>query len=769
MTGDRIDECVPGTFHRAMTPMTGATPGRTRRTALAAALLAVACNGRGPSAVHDLRVDDYASCAGTTDATDDINAALAAATGRTLFVPSGCKLIVRSPSIGGAALTVPSETTILCEDQSAGFFLARQYCNGGHYPGAACTADADCLGGGACTFDVGSSAFARQNAGDSFTVLKAAANSRRVAIKNCRIWANGVDAYGRCSAGTNAGKPCAHVCDGNTSAACDSNQDCADQRAGTTCLNLADCQTATPTPGVCNAQTGTPVGSGTVNLIDFSAATDAVIESIIVLDHRNGDFAFMVGSGNNSRISWSDNQQRSVAAWPGSYIAPIVPAPTWTVTTAASMAGAGAVDGNTLSGFTHGIRVTGNPATITRNKVRALDTSSAASYGIYSAGTSNHISANNIATSWTATGAIGIFIKGQQQQVIGNLVAAHIGLKTDVGTANVTIQGNRFFGGAAQKIICQGAGCLIADNYLAWGTTNNPILQIGTTDTRAVGGGHPVITGNLFFSDLRGATGITFADTGKRCASGSKTNEACANNNCTDCPRATGCPRACTGTCCAATVYGEIVVANNAFLSMATGIETSGLTSGNTTIIGLSVTNNLFGIQVGDGLKFPATASYLTQAYIASNNFCSLGGAPITNWSHTMGSMLENGCLAAADDIVQTVTLTNKNGSSLTAGDAVEIETTTDNAVKQATARSLKPIGIAPTGAANHAVERIALRGTTTCNTTDITIARGDRLKMSATPGKLGLARSADRAFAVALTARTASGGAQSVRCLLIP
>jgi len=67
------------------------------------------------------------------------------------------------------------------------------------------------------------------------------------------------------------------------------------------------------------------------------------------------------------------------------------------------------------------------------------------------------------------------------------------------------------------------------------------------------------------------------------------------------------------------------------------------------------------------------------------------------------------------------------------------------------------------------AVERVAVRGTTSCNTTDVRIARGDRLTVSTTPGKLAPANPADRSFAVALTARNAGADPPSVRCLLFP
>jgi hypothetical protein len=97
------------------------------------------------------------------------------------------------------------------------------------------------------------------------------------------------------------------------------------------------------------------------------------------------------------------------------------------------------------------------------------------------------------------------------------------------------------------------------------------------------------------------------------------------------------------------------------------------------------------------------------------------------------------------------------------------IATTGDNAVTRAVAGSVQPLGIALTGAANAAVEKVAVRGTTSCNTTDVRIARSDRLAVSTAAGKLGSAGPTDRAFAVALTARAGGTAPTSVRCLLLP
>jgi len=737
---------------------------------LAVAWLAVASEAERPGSLHRIRVDDYASCAGTTDATAGLKGALAAAAGKTLFVPSGCKLLIGSPGIGGAALTLPSETTILCEDQTAGFLLARQYCRGGRYPGAGCAGDADCLGDGSCVFDSGTDAFARRHPDASFTLLDAAPASMRVAVKNCRIWANGVDDYGRCRGGTNDGRPCLHACDGKPHLSCDAHQDCVEQSAGTTCSHLSDCRTA-ENPGTCDAAPGVPVGMGKVTLVDLSAATDAVIENVIAYDHRRGDVSFAVGAGNGAHIRWSDNALQSRATWPASFVAPVIPQPIWAVTTGARLVGGvGArLSQSNIRGATVGVSATGDFQTITDSSIEATG-ATPSTYAVSSEGLGNRIIGNRIRAA--GTNAFGVYVNRYQQIValnhIGGWGCARGGATSACG--NVTFAENRCFGGAGPKIVAMCAGWTIVNNYFAWGTTGRGILELGSTEAKADGTTHLVATGNVFHSEERGTAAVKLVDVGRRCNRGSKVHESCTTNDCdpsTGCPGAAGCPSACTGKCCVTTGHVDVNLSNNTFLAADVGVDASSLTSGGTRIATLTIAGNVAG-QLAVGVALPADDTLVSGLLIGSNNL-SAAPTPVRNFKWTMGVVVDNTHLSPADDTVDIVPLQNQSGSTLTAGDVVEVATTADNAVTQAAAGSTKPIGIALTGAANAAVEKVALRGTTSCNTTDASIARGDRLALSATPGKLGLAQPADRAFAIALTARAAGAGAQSVRCLLVP
>jgi hypothetical protein len=603
----------------------------------------------------------------------------------------------------------------------------------------------------------------------SFTLFTAAAGGVRVALENCRIWANGIDDYGRCRGGTNDGHPCLHVCDGNAAVSCASDEDCVKQSAGATCSNLTDCKTA-PSPGTCDAPAGVPAGAGSIDLVDFAPATDAVIEHVVVYDHRRGSLAFAVGAGTGARIRWSDNTLQSRRGWPGSFIAPPIPQPAWTVTTAASLGG-GTVEANTLRAVTTGISATGASVTIARNDITVLDTAGP-SHGVFSDGAANRIEGNHIVASPTASGAVGVWIEGSQQQIVANFIAAFTGIRGAVTTAsnnggsNVSVIANRLVGGRGPKIVAQGAGWQISSNYLAWGTSGRGIIELGSDDALAVYVDHLIVADNTLHSNLAGSAGIRFMDVGKRCNRGERQGRTCTADG--PDPSA-GCPRATCPGCCVHAYHQGVLVSGNQFLSMDVGVDAAPLVSGDTSVHGLTLVGNAFGGFVGTAVQLPAAASHVEKTVIASNNFEAMTGAPIAGWSWSMGTLLDNAGLAPSDDALHIVRLTNATGGALVAGDAVEIATTADNAVTQAPRGSTKPIGIALTGAADGAVEKVALRGTTSCNTTDVAIARGDRLKVSTKAGKLAPGRSQDAVFAVALSGRSAGDGTRSVRCLLLP
>jgi hypothetical protein len=268
----------------------------------ASADFACACTAAGPactlaptlSTLRSSYVDSYAgvNCLGTSDSTAGVNAALAANAGKTLVLPAGCKLGLASPGAGHAAVTIPNSVHILCADQSAGFFAVRQRCVGGTYPDAHCTTSADCLGGGTCSFDFGSSTFAPAGA-STYTMLKdQSATSSDIIIENCSIWTYQADPYESCTGGTNAGRACRQECDDASTAPglrCETSATCG---AGS-CLRTADCNTA---GGTCNSAPGSPAGSGSIIPLDLSRTTGAKLVRVSIYDHFKGAFGITTGT-----------------------------------------------------------------------------------------------------------------------------------------------------------------------------------------------------------------------------------------------------------------------------------------------------------------------------------------------------------------------------------------------------------------------------------------------------------------------------------------
>jgi hypothetical protein len=115
-------------------------------------------------------------CTGAADSTAGINTALTAAVGKTLFIPSGCRLGLGSPTAGAGngAVNIPAGSKIRCEDSSAGFFAVGLRCTDGTYVGAACTtasgSSTECPGGTTCAYNFGSSTFA-PTGGSTYTML----------------------------------------------------------------------------------------------------------------------------------------------------------------------------------------------------------------------------------------------------------------------------------------------------------------------------------------------------------------------------------------------------------------------------------------------------------------------------------------------------------------------------------------------------------------------------------------------------------------------
>jgi len=746
-------------------------PGWARVAAVVGVGVAAFVGGRatrGPTL--RVRVDRFAACDGVHDARAGTQRALDAAAGRTLVVPAGCRLLVGRPATGTTALVVPSGTRVRCAGRDAGFVLARRTCAGGRYPGAACASDVECLDGGACE---GGAPFTGT---DPSTFLAAAPDARDVRVEGCAVWVAQRDAYRRCVGGTNDGRPCLQRCDGNPALACDRDADCVAQHAGTSCLGAADCAGAAPDPGTCSGEPGAPAGTGAVNVIDLSNARDAVIRDVVVYDHRRGEVTFAVGTGARAEIARSDNTRSELGVLPLSALTTgglVVPA--LDVETAARTTGAGRVTGNVLRARTYGVLSTGGQARIDGNDVAA---DGRPSYGIWTAGgavrmrenlvraatevihsdgLANVVIANQLTGDARDAGSVGVWIDKHQQRIVANEIAAYTCVAGDpLGGGNVTVSANRCLGGAGPKLVVQGPGWIVSGNYLAWGSgAEGAVVQMGGSGVVATTAAHAVITGNVIHAN-EPVSLLRFADVGRRCNGGTRKGRSCSTD---DVHPATGCPGAiaCPG-CCRATSFDDVSVTDNVFIGGRVGVDASGLVSGGTRLVGALFAANTFGSMVEIAFRLPADASLASALQLSGNHYAA-ETTPLAGWRWTMGSR--------DDDAVDVVRLRNGGASPASPGDAVEVDPATDGAFRPASAGSGGAIGVVLDAPGRGAPGQVAIRGTTTCNTEDAAIGRGDRLVAGATPGKLVVAPGSASAFAVALAARSAGVGPPSVRCLI--
>jgi hypothetical protein len=364
----------------------------------------------------------------------------------------------------------------------------------------------------------------------------------------------------------------------------------------------------------------------------------------------------------------------------------------------------------------------------------------------------------------TGTGprSVGVWLAGHQQIVSGNQVGAYtcvegnpVDTPTEAGAANVSVVANRCAGGAGPKVVIQGPGWLVAENYLAWGTTAPaPVIAIGGAGTRGAPAGHAAIVANSLHTDRPGGTLVGFVDPGPRCQGGRRAGEACTSEAPDSCPEGR----------CARAEFSYVVIASNSLLAGDVGVDLSALGRG-TVVTGLDVTGNQFTPLLSTGIRFPAGDGQVRAAHVAANQLAGVR-APLVGWRWTMGERDGNGPLTAADDAVEVVYLTQAGSAPGTPGDAVEVDATADGAFRPAVSHPARVLGVLLDAPAPGATGRVAIRGTTTCNVTDGPIERGDRLGVSDTPGRLAPAGRRNPALALALTGRR-PGDAQTVRCLI--
>jgi hypothetical protein len=202
----------------------------------ACASVAHARSGTTPSRVRNggvelprvVRVDAYADCTGTTDATSGLASALTAATGATLEIPSGCELLLASPGAGNAVVTLledarrlqrpyggsPRAALLRFWPLSVRFLYGRRRLLDGVYTTRA-------------------PGLRRSNASDVFTVIRLP-RAPKMLPSLCRFWANGmIRTAAATAARTRGSRVCTSAAGRLPLVACDSHRDCIDQNEAT--------------------------------------------------------------------------------------------------------------------------------------------------------------------------------------------------------------------------------------------------------------------------------------------------------------------------------------------------------------------------------------------------------------------------------------------------------------------------------------------------------------------------------------------------------
>ncbi len=724
---------------------------------------------RSRAAATEIRVDAFAACDGTQPANEALVQALTAARGGTLVVPARCRLLLASPGPDAPAVIIPTHTTVRFENHTAALVLARRYCAGGPFVGAACVADRECRGG-TCSCDVGSGpdcAFA-PILDRTYTVVAAAPGSQDIVIESLRVDARGFEPYRRCVAGSDAQLPCR------------SASDCAD--------------------GTCTGEPGSPVGPGNVDILDLSntetkmnqTVTGAIVDKVWLYDHHRGHFS--IKTGPRSTVRGSNNRLRSSVGF----------AKWIRVDAALDASPDNQIQRNLLQGWKVGVRLAGR-SSMGDNDVSAIADGSAnvAGYAVVAAGNQNRIANNSL---------IGFNC-----------------LRIDPLTgANITFIGNRCFSGPGAKIVIAGAGIHIEGNYLAWGSGHgglcaagvnvhrpcrvvddcgsaaqcddgtcnagerrgspcdcpdstcrpDPVIWINTPeDLAATGVSHLQLENNLIHSNVPTSL-VRLADTGTRCLSGSNEGRQCTiehncgphghcrEGSCSDGSRADmpcDCPG---GSCEVVTVTASYIAGNNFYAPLDVPVIDLGeLRSGGTKIAGLSILNNRFSV-AGTCIIMPRDASLASNVGILGNDFSDCRSA-LSGWDWRMGNLLFNAPLDApsassSGEAVQVAWLTNGDDRDATPGDVVEISPTTPYAFRRArgTSESI-PVGIVLDAPPSGGTGKIATAGTTSCNVVG-TVRTGTPLRVSDTPGAGSPAAAGESAYAVAL-----EPGDGRVKCLV--
>jgi hypothetical protein len=257
-----------------------------------------------------LWASDFVDCKGQTDATTGWANMIASLNSNptfgtsTIYVPSGCRITFKDPGTTNPAATVPANTHIFCDDESAGFAVDVQTCKGGTYPGAACNTSAECLGGGTCNDSFGnaatnpcSSTTCFAPAAGTFTLLKDQAGGNDIYLENCSFFLGQASPYQACTGGMNAGDPCRQECSNATTGGvaigqrCETDADC--NGVAGACLRVADCHTPGGTCG--GLPSKVPSGPGSIRAIDFTRTSRPKLYNVNAFDALTSDFTVSLG------------------------------------------------------------------------------------------------------------------------------------------------------------------------------------------------------------------------------------------------------------------------------------------------------------------------------------------------------------------------------------------------------------------------------------------------------------------------------------------
>lgn len=713
-----------------------------------------------PGRACDIR-DAGAVCDGSADDATAVSAAITACAGLPIWIPAGCVLGVSGPSASATKFSLPSGTSLICEDATAGFSLQSRRCSSAsRYAGAACTADSHCnqSGSGTCDYDFGSTTFA-PSGGSTYTLIDAESGATDIAITGCSFWVNGVSRTEAdfpattdpaliytCNGGTNTGKPCLQYCDVTTTVGCNSDADCVTFSGGTTCINKADCATGGGNCWITASQPSKPSGDGEIVPINLSNATRVKIEDVNIFDHRQGPASIYSGSQatlTNIRTPLSAAYRQIFAPYVNTDIDGMIRLGALSEITRSTIGAIGA-------------------------EVPAADNAMLRMEGLGARATNTAIYGGGASTAGV-TDVSCVEFAAPQTSVVGNYLGnCWIGARTSSGGYNWTFSNNRVFSGGGPKVILGSSGNIVSGNYLAWNSTaaNGGVVAMG--DVRSgkygVATGHPIITGNLIHTDSASGSGIVYPDIGKRCDAGTRSGLLCTTD---DTNATTGCPGAtCTG-CCDAQAHSQALIAANNFMgTITTGIDLSALTGSNVTVGSSNVKANDFSIgSAGVGIKFPSSGTAVTKLGVFGNTASTITTGSFTSNLDGIEAILDGNQLVLPGEYQPQFKVFDGT-STIVAGNVVEPTSAADDRVQKASANSRTAIGCALEGATNGVDFRVAIGSVALCTVDGTAITRGDPVTVSSTAGALRKATALESVFGFAQETYAAQS---AMRVLIMP